>query len=62
LKALVTSGIQHGHMRLHARQIALAAGAKGEQIEEVSRQLIADGNIRVAYAAQLLRGASHGED
>lgn len=62
LKALVTSGIQQGHMRLHARQVALAAGAEGEQIEEVTRQLIADGNIRVAYAAQLLRDASHQED
>lgn len=59
LKALVTSGIQQGHMRLHAQQVALAAGARGEQVEAVSRQLIADGNIRVAHAAQLLR---HHED
>jgi hydroxymethylglutaryl-CoA reductase len=55
LKALVTSGIQQGHMRLHARQVALAAGASGEQIETITRQLIADGNIRVAHAARLLR-------
>jgi hydroxymethylglutaryl-CoA reductase len=55
LRALVTTGIQKGHMRMHARQVALAAGAQGEQIETVTRRLIADGNIRVARAAELLR-------
>src|SRR5690606_5949918 len=30
IKALATTGIQHGHMRMHARQVALAAGAIGD--------------------------------
>jgi hydroxymethylglutaryl-CoA reductase len=55
LRALVTTGIQQGHMRMHARQVALAAGAQGAQIETVTRRLIADGNIRLARAAELLR-------
>jgi len=32
LRALASEGIQRGHMALHARQIAIAAGAAGEQI------------------------------
>ena len=54
IKALATTGIQHGHMRMHARQVALAAGARAEQVDEISAQLIADKNIRVAYARELL--------
>ena len=54
IKALATTGIQHGHMRMHARQVALAAGASGEEVEEVSERLIAEKNIRVAYAKELL--------
>ncbi len=55
LKALATEGIQHGHMEMHARQVALAAGATGEgQVEALSARLIEDGNIRVQYARELL--------
>lgn len=54
IKALATTGIQHGHMRMHARQVALAAGASAEQVDKISAQLIADRNIRVAYARELL--------
>ncbi|MDX1689177.1 MAG: hydroxymethylglutaryl-CoA reductase, degradative [Candidatus Promineifilaceae bacterium] len=54
IKALATTGIQHGHMRMHARQVALAAGATGGQVDRVTARLIADQNIRVAYARQLL--------
>ena len=54
IKALATTGIQHGHMRMHARQVALAAGASGEQVEVISARLIADKNIRVAHARALL--------
>ncbi len=41
-------------MRMHARQVALAAGATGGEVERVTARLIADENIRVAYARQLL--------
>ncbi|HSM55747.1 MAG TPA: hydroxymethylglutaryl-CoA reductase, degradative [Candidatus Sulfomarinibacteraceae bacterium] len=54
IKALATTGIQQGHMRMHARQVALAAGASGDAVETISAQLIADRNIRVARAKELL--------
>ena len=54
LRALATDGIQRGHMRMHARQLALAAGAEGAQIQQVARQLIDEGNIRLERAKQIL--------
>lgn len=54
LKALATDGIQQGHMRMHARQVALAAGASEAQVEKVTARLIKDGNIRVKHARKLL--------
>ena len=38
LRALATSGIQKGHMRLHAKNMAVSAGAVGEEIEKVAQQ------------------------
>ncbi len=55
LRALATTGIQKGHMRLHARQVAVAAGAEGEAVEQVAGQLVAEGRIRVERAKELLR-------
>jgi hydroxymethylglutaryl-CoA reductase len=54
LRALVTDGIQRGHMRLHARQVAVAAGTPTERVDEIARQLIKLGEIRVERARQLL--------
>ena len=54
IKALATHGIQKGHMRLHARQIALAAGAADGQVQSIADQLVAEGNIRVERARELL--------
>ena len=54
LRALVTDGIQRGHMRLHARQMAVAAGAPPDQVDRVAQQLIEAGEIRVERARQLL--------
>jgi hydroxymethylglutaryl-CoA reductase len=51
---LTTTGIQAGHMRLHARQLAVAAGATGEQVERVTQRMIADGVIRLDRAEELL--------
>ncbi|HJR80885.1 MAG TPA: hydroxymethylglutaryl-CoA reductase, degradative, partial [Anaerolineales bacterium] len=42
LRALATEGIQRGHMSLHARQVAIAAGASGEMIERVAAQMVAE--------------------
>jgi hydroxymethylglutaryl-CoA reductase len=54
LRALATEGIQRGHMSLHARQVAIAAGAQGEQIERLAGQLVAEGVIRVDRAEAVL--------
>ena len=57
LRALATEGIQRGHMSLHARQVAIAAGASGAQIESIAAQLVAEKNIKVDRAEAILKGA-----
>ena len=54
LRALATDGIQKGHMRLHARQVAIAAGAEGEQINQLADQLIQDKQVRIDHAKEIL--------
>jgi hydroxymethylglutaryl-CoA reductase len=54
IRALATEGIQQGHMRLHARQVALAAGAKESQVQEIADKLVAEKNIRVERAKELV--------
>jgi hydroxymethylglutaryl-CoA reductase len=54
IRALATEGIQQGHMRLHARQLALAAGAEGAQVQEIADRLVAEGNIRQERARELV--------
>jgi len=54
LRALATEGIQHGHMTLHARQVAIAAGAQGELIEKLAAQLVAEKIVRVDRAKEIL--------
>ncbi len=54
LRALATEGIQKGHMSLHARQVALSAGAKPEQADAVAAQLVAENNIKIARALEIL--------
>ncbi|GIK41539.1 MAG: 3-hydroxy-3-methylglutaryl coenzyme A reductase [Chloroflexota bacterium] len=54
IRALATEGIQRGHMRLHARQVALAAGAKEGQVQQIADKLVALGNIRVETAKELI--------
>ncbi len=55
LRALTTTGIQQGHMRLHARQVAVTAGAEGEDVERVAAALVSEKEIRVDRARELLR-------
>jgi hydroxymethylglutaryl-CoA reductase len=57
IRALATEGIQRGHMRLHARQVALAAGAKETQVQEIADKLVALGHIRVEAARELVKKA-----
>jgi hydroxymethylglutaryl-CoA reductase len=56
LRALATEGIQRGHMSLHARQVAIAAGASGEMIEKVAAKMVAEKSIRVDRAEEILKG------
>lgn len=55
LKALATEGIQKGHMKLHARNVATQAGATGELLDKIVAQMIADKNVHVEYAQELLQ-------
>ncbi|MEM2841734.1 MAG: hydroxymethylglutaryl-CoA reductase, degradative [Thermoproteota archaeon] len=55
LKALATEGIQKGHMKLHARNIAIMAGATGELIDEVAERMIKDRVIRIDRAKEILQ-------
>ncbi|HWK44862.1 MAG TPA: hydroxymethylglutaryl-CoA reductase, degradative [Stellaceae bacterium] len=50
LKALATTGIQKGHMALHAQNIAMMAGAIGAEIDRIAQLLVAHGKIRVDHA------------
>jgi hydroxymethylglutaryl-CoA reductase len=54
MRALATEGIQRGHMSLHARQVALAAGAHGAEVDEVAQRMIEERAIKPARAAALL--------
>ena len=55
LRALTQEGIQAGHMRLHARNLVVMAGAKGIQIEEAVKQLIESGEIRFPKAQEIVK-------
>ncbi len=54
LRALATEGIQRGHMSLHARQVAISAGAEGEQVALVTACLVAEKAIRLDRAKEIL--------
>ena len=56
LRALSTEGIQRGHMALHARNIAMAAGATGADIDWVVKKMIAAKDVRTDLAVALLAG------
>ena len=58
LRALVTSGIQKGHMALHAQNIAMMAGARGEEIDRVAQILVERGEVRMDIAQAVLRDLS----
>ena len=54
LLALSTVGIQKGHMSLHAKNIAVMAGAQGDDIERIADLLVTDGKVKLDYAKELL--------
>lgn len=55
MRALATEGIQRGHMALHARNIALVAGARGDEVDWVARQLVQAHDVRTDRAVELLK-------
>ncbi len=54
LRALATEGIQKGHMALHARQVAISAGAADDQIDAIVQRMLQDKQINLDYAKKLL--------
>jgi hydroxymethylglutaryl-CoA reductase len=55
LRALATEGIQKGHLRLHAKNFAIMAGAKGEQIDLVTRRMVEENDISFNRAETILK-------
>ena len=53
LKALSTEGIQRGHMSLHAKQMAVAAGAQGEAADRIAARMVRENRVSASYAAEL---------
>jgi hydroxymethylglutaryl-CoA reductase len=63
VRALATDGIQRGHMALHARSVAVAAGAGGAMVERVARMIVEARDITLEAAKRaidLLASASEG--
>jgi hydroxymethylglutaryl-CoA reductase len=54
IRALATEGIQKGHMALHARQVAIAAGAAGDEVDRIAARMVNERVVRSDRAAQLL--------
>jgi hydroxymethylglutaryl-CoA reductase len=54
LRALATEGIQRGHMKLHSRNVAVAAGATGKMVDLVAQKLVAERKIRMDRAKEIL--------
>jgi hydroxymethylglutaryl-CoA reductase len=54
IRALASEGIQKGHMKLHARNIAVMAGAKGDLIDSVARRISDENNINIDRAKDIL--------
>ncbi len=55
LKALATTGIQHGHMRLHARNVAISAGAPPELVDKIVNIMLKEKRIRMDRAVEIIR-------
>ncbi|MEM2759639.1 MAG: hydroxymethylglutaryl-CoA reductase, degradative [Nitrososphaerales archaeon] len=55
LRALVSEGIQKGHMSLHARNIAMMAGAEGRLVDLVAKQIVDEGNVTTKRAREILK-------
>jgi len=54
IRALATEGIQKGHMSLHARNIAIMAGAQGDMIDRVAEEMVKEGKVRLDKAKEII--------
>lgn len=54
LKALATEGIQRGHMSLHARNVAVTAGATPDIVDQVVTAMVKERKVRLEYAQELV--------
>jgi hydroxymethylglutaryl-CoA reductase len=55
IRALAQEGIQKGHMRLHARNIAIMAGAEGDLVDRVAEEMVKEGKVRLDRAKEILK-------
>ena len=55
LRVLATEGVQRGHMALHARNIALVAGAVGDEVDAVAKTMATEHDVRTDRAKELLQ-------
>lgn len=60
LRALASEGIQEGHMRLHARNIAFLVGAEGDLVDKVAERMIEEGEISTDRAQEVLENLERG--
>lgn len=58
LRALVTEGLQRGHMSLHAKNIAMMAGATGKMVDRIADKMVESKQVRMDVAAELLKEIS----
>ena len=54
LRALASEGIQKGHMRLHAKNVAVQAGAEEDEVEKVAKRMIEEGKVRADKAKEII--------
>ncbi len=54
IRALASEGIQKGHMKLHAKNIAASAGVTQDKLKEVTKRMIKEGNVSVHRAKEIL--------
>ena len=54
MKALATTGIQKGHMSLHSHNIAMMAGAIGDEVDQLAKILVSKGTVRIDVAEKEL--------
>ncbi|MGC9781678.1 MAG: hydroxymethylglutaryl-CoA reductase, degradative [Candidatus Heimdallarchaeota archaeon] len=54
IRALATTGIIKGHMKLHSKNLAISAGAKGELIDKIAGKMIEEDNVKFSRAKELI--------